>query len=131
MSNFLVKVGVNAVALWVASLVVSGVHLGDDADRVSSRILTIVIVAAIFGVVNAIVKPIAMILSIPAIILTIGLFTFVVNALMLQITAWIAKPLGLDFSLDNFFWSAVFAAVVITLVSLLANMLLPEHADRR
>ncbi|CCH79789.1 conserved membrane hypothetical protein [Nostocoides japonicum T1-X7] len=130
MSNFLVKVGVNAVALWVAALVVSGVHLGENADKTSTRILTIIVVAAIFGLVNAVVKPIATILSIPVIVLTLGLFTFVVNAFMLQITEWIAQPLGLDFTIDSFFWSAVFAAVVITLVSLLLNMLLPDHERR-
>ncbi len=129
MSSFLVKVGVNAVALWVAALVVSGVHLGDNADRPATRILTIVVVAAIFGLVNAVVKPVATILSIPAIVLTLGLFTFVVNAFMLQITEWIAAPLGLDFTIDHFWWSAIFAAVVITLVSLLLNMLLPERRD--
>ena len=132
MGNFLVKVGVNAIALWVAALVVSGVHLGENADKLSTRLLTIIVVAAIFGLVNAVIKPIATILSIPAIVLTLGLFTFIVNAFMLQITEWIAGPLGLDFSMDDFFWSAVFAAVVVTLVSLLLNMLLPDtdHARR-
>lgn len=126
MTNILIKIGVNAVALWVAALVVTGVHLGENADRLSTRLVTIIVVAAIFGVVNAVVKPVAKVLSFPAIILTLGLFTFIVNAFMLQITEWIAKPLHLDFTIDHFFWSAVMAAVVITLVSLVLNLVLPD-----
>lgn len=126
MQNVLIKVGVNAVALWVAALVVSGIHLGEDANKLSTRLLTIVVVAAVFGLVNAIVKPIATILSFPAIILTLGLFTFVVNAFMLQVTEWISDGLNLDFSIDEFFWDAIMAALVITLVSMLLNVLLPD-----
>lgn len=126
----LIKVGINAVALWVAALVVQGVRLGEDASKLSTRLLTIVLVAAVFGIVNAVVKPIATFFSFPAIVLTLGLFTFVVNAFMLQITEWVCHGLGLDFSIDHFFWNAVMAALVITLVSMLLNFLLPEHDNR-
>ncbi|GAA1804430.1 phage holin family protein [Nostocoides veronense] len=94
MQNMLIKVGVNAVALWVAALVVDGVRLGEDADKLSTRLLTILLVAVIFGVVNALVKPIAKVLSFPAIVLTLGLFTFIVNAFMLQITEWVCDALN-------------------------------------
>ncbi|GAA1751291.1 MAG TPA: phage holin family protein [Tetrasphaera sp.] len=126
MQNMLIKVGVNAVALWVAALVVNGVRLGEDADKLSTRLLTIVLVAIIFGVVNAVVKPIATFFSFPAIILTLGLFTFIVNAFMLQITEWICSALNLDFTIDHFFWNAVMAALVITLVSMVLNFVLPD-----
>ncbi len=126
MQNMLIKVGVNAVALWIAALVVDGVRLGEDADKLSNRLLTIVLVAAVFGVVNAVVKPIAKFLSFPAIVLTLGLFTFIVNAFMLQITEWIADSVGLDFSIDHFFWNAVMAALVITLVSMVLNVVMPD-----
>jgi putative membrane protein len=76
-----------------------------------------VLVALIFGVINAIVKPLAMFLSLPFIVLTLGLFMFVVNAFMLQITEWISDALGLSFFIDEFFWSAIWAALIITLVS--------------
>ena len=94
MQNTLIKVGINAVALWVAALVVSGVELGENAKALSTRLITIVLVAVVFGVVNAVVKPIATFLSFPAIVLTLGLFTFVVNAFMLQITEWISDGVG-------------------------------------
>jgi putative membrane protein len=119
-------VAVNGVALWVAALVIDGIHLGEGNGSVGSKALTIVLVALLFGVVNAVIKPIVKLLSLPFIVLTLGLFTFIVNAFMLQITEWIAKPLDLAFSIDEFFWDAVFGAVVITLVSWLLNVVLPE-----
>lgn len=127
MQNMLIKIGVNAVALWVAALVVSGIHLGEDADKLSTRLLTIVLVAVVFGVVNALVKPIAKVLSFPAIVLTLGLFTFIVNAFMLQITEWVCDAFNLDFTIDQFFWNAVMAALVITLVSMVLNFVLPDN----
>ena len=126
-----IKVLVNGVALWVAALVLSdGIHLGQRADSLSARLLTILFVAVVFGLVNAFVKPIAKLFSLPFIILTLGLFTLVVNALMLQITSWLAGALNLDFHVDSFFWDAILGALVITLVSLLLNILIPDGNDR-
>lgn len=124
--NLLIKVAVNAVALWVAALVVPGINLAEGSATWTSKTVTIVLVALVFGLVNAVIKPIAKILSFPAIVLTLGLFTFVVNAFMLQITEWISGPLGLSFSIDEFFWDAVFAAIIITLVSWVLSVILPE-----
>ncbi|QKE82982.1 phage holin family protein [Arthrobacter sp. NEB 688] len=126
MTNFLIRVGINAVALWVAALVVQGVNLAEDQVSTGRKILTVVLVALVFGLVNAVIKPIATFFSFPFIILTLGLFTFVVNALMLQITEWISNGLGLSFTIDDFFWDAVLAAVVITLVSWVLSVVLPE-----
>ncbi len=124
--NFVIKVAVNAVALWVAALVVSGVNLAETGTTWTSKVVTIVLVALLFGVVNAVIKPIAKLLSFPAIVLTLGLFTFIVNAFMLQITEWISDALGLSFTIQHFFWDAVFAAVIITLVSWMLSVILPE-----
>jgi putative membrane protein len=124
--NFLIRVAVNGVALWVAALVVDGIHLGEDGASLGSNVLSIVLVALLFGVINAFIKPVVKLLSLPFIILTLGLFTFLVNAFMLQITEWIADPLGLAFTIDEFFWDAVLAALVITLVSWVLNVILPD-----
>jgi putative membrane protein len=124
--NFLIKVAVNAVALWVAALVVSGVNLAENSATWTSKVVTIVLVALLFGLVNAVIKPIAKLLSFPAIVLTLGLFTFIVNAFMLQITEWISDAVGLSFTIRHFFWDAVFAAVIITLVSWVLSVVLPE-----
>jgi putative membrane protein len=124
--NFLIRVAVNGVALWVAALVVDGVDLAENESTFSTKVLTIFLVALVFGVLNAIIKPIATLLSLPFIVLTLGLFIFVVNAFMLQITEWISDWVGLSFTIDEFFWDAILAAVVITFVSWVLNVILPE-----
>jgi putative membrane protein len=130
MKTIAIKVLVNGVALWVAALVLSdGIHLGQRADSLSARLLTILFVAVVFGLVNALVKPIATLFSLPFIIVTLGLFTLVVNALMLQLTSWLAGALNLDFHVDSFFWDAILGALVITFVSMLLNVLLPDGKD--
>lgn len=129
MKSLAIKTLVNAVALWVAAIVVPGIMLGEKADALSTRLLSIVLVALVFGLVNAVLKPIVKFFSWPAIILTLGLFTWVVNALMLQVTSWLAGPLSLDFHVDSFFWSALGGALVISLVSMLLNLLLPDALE--
>ncbi|WP_265445179.1 phage holin family protein [Flexivirga meconopsidis] len=131
MQNFLIKTGVNAVALWIAALVVPGITLAQSGESTGAKVLTVIIAALIFGVINAIVKPIATFFSFPLIILTLGLFTFVVNALMLQILSWLSDPLGLAFHVDKFFWDAILGALVVSFVSLLINMLLPDQLETR
>jgi len=125
--HFLIKVAVNAVALWVAAWLIPGISFGDG--KFGSKFATVVLVAVVFGLVNAIVKPIAKLLSFPFIILTLGLFTFIVNAFMLQLTEWISGPLGLSFRIDHFFWDAVLGALVVTIVSIVLNWVLPDGDD--
>ena len=127
MKNFLIRVGVNGVALWVAALVLPGINLAEGDVGWGRKIWTIFFVAVIFGVVNAIIKPIAQLLSLPFIVLTLGLFIFIVNAFMLQLTEWVSGWLDLSFSIDQFFWDAVFGAIIITLVSWVLNVVLPEN----
>lgn len=126
MLGFLLKTVVNGIALWVAASVVDGISLGENDPDTSTRILTILLVALVFGVINAVVKPIANFLAFPAIVLTLGLFTLIVNAAMLWLTSWISEPLGLDFSVDSFFWAAVLGGIVITLVSMVLNVIVPD-----
>lgn len=128
MQNFLIRILVNALALWAAAGLISGISFGDD-QAWTAKIVTVVLVALVFGLVNAVIRPIAKVLSFPFIVLTLGLFTFIVNAFMLQITEWIAEPLGLAFTIDEFFWDAVLGAVIITLVSWLLSVVLPEDDD--
>jgi putative membrane protein len=125
--GFLIKVGVNAVALWVAAWLVPGITFGEG--KFGSKFATIVLVAVVFGIINAVVKPIAKLLSFPFIILTLGLFTFIVNAFMLQPTEWLADPLGLSFTIAHFFWDAVLGALIITIVSMVLGWVIPDHDD--
>lgn len=124
MREFLTKVVVNAVAVWVATLVVPGVTV--TGQGAAKTIGTLLIVGLIFGVVNAVIKPIVVLLSLPFYILTLGLFAFVVNALMLWLVAWLSESLRLSFSIDDFFWSAIGAAVVVTFVSMILNIVIPD-----
>ncbi|HQW75190.1 MAG TPA: phage holin family protein [Ornithinibacter sp.] len=126
MKNFLIRVGVNGVALWVAALVLPGINLAEGDLGWGCKLWTIFFVAVIFGIVNAVIKPIANLLSLPFIVLTLGLFIFVVNAFMLQLTEWVSGWLDLSFSIENFFWDAIFGAIIITLVSWVLNVVLPE-----
>ncbi len=129
MRSIATKVVVNGIALWVAALVVSGIQLGQEARALSARLLTILVVAVVFGLVNAFVKPVLRFFATPFIIVTLGLFTLVINALLLQLTSWFARALHLDFHVDHFFWDAVLGAIVITFVSMLLNLLLPDGGD--
>lgn len=129
MANLAVKIAVNAVALWVAAFLVGGITLAEDGSTFASRFTTVLLVAVLFGLINAVVKPIAKLLSFPAIVLTLGLFTFIVNAFMLQLTEWISEPLGLSFSIDQFFWDAVIGALIVTVVSMVLNFVIPDGDD--
>lgn len=126
MRSLAIKIAVNGIALWVAALVIPGIHLGENADQLSTRLITILLVAVLFGLINAFVKPIATFFSFPFIVLTLGLFTLVVNALMLEITSGLSHALGLDFDVEHFFWDSVLGAIVITLVSMVLNLILPD-----
>ena len=116
----------NAVAIWVAAYLLDGIQIGGDGSRF---FLTLLGVAVVFGVLNAVVKPILKLLSLPLIVLSLGLFLFILNALMLSLTSWLAGAIGLDFHVDSFFWDAVLGAIIISAVSLVVDMLLPDVRD--
>lgn len=120
MKDLAVRLGINAAALWVAAAVVGGIELnkgsGEDRGSWADRAVTLLIVAAIFATVNAVVKPIATLIGLPLIVLTIGLFIFVINALMLLLTSVISDALDVPFHVEDFS-SALLGALVITLVS--------------
>jgi len=128
MKNLLIKLIANMIALAIASWLVGGITL--EGSTTSRRVLALVIVAAIFGAVNAVVKPVAKLLSLPFIILTLGLLIFVINALMLMLTSWITGELDVQFHVDGF-GSALLGALVITVVSMLLNLILPDEAELR
>lgn len=121
--NFLLKVLAHAAGLAVATWLLDGITLTGDSDN--DRVLTLVIVAVIFGVVDSFVAPVVKVLALPFIILTLGLFLLVVNALMLMFTSWIAGQVGLGFEVDGFL-TAVLGAIVITLVGWVAHLVLPD-----
>ena len=126
--RFLVRVLAGALALAAAAWLIDGISVGPGTT--GERLLTLLAVAVIFGLVNAIVRPIARLISLPLLILTLGLFTFVVNALMLLLTAWIGSWFDLAFEVDVF-WSALLGALVISVVTFVINVLLPDKYEGR
>jgi putative membrane protein len=126
MKSFAIKVLVNGVALWVAAQLVQGINFAVDKTSTSSQLVTILWVALIFGVLNALIKPVITILSLPVIILTLGLFTLIVNAAMLELTSWVAPHFHLAFHVDQFFWDAVIGSIIISVVSMILNAVLPD-----
>lgn len=125
--NFLLRIiatGLGfAVALWLIpgfGLLQANVSIGLDRDT-GTAALAVGLLALVFGLINAIVRPVVSLLSLPITCLTLGLFTLVINAGMLALTAWLSNLL-FPFQLEiSGFWAALFAAVVISLVSALAN----------
>ncbi|HPY25895.1 MAG: putative rane protein [Actinomycetota bacterium] len=122
MGSFLLRTAVIGLALWVVTLIVPGIEfVGGDTSL--QRVGIVLVVAAIFGLVNAIIKPIVQILSIPLYILTLGLFHVVINALMLWITAWITEhTTHWGLYIDQFWWTAIWAAIILSLVGWVFSM---------
>jgi putative membrane protein len=130
--RFLVRILVNALALAAAVLLLPGVTIsGSDSLAASigdtpATLVAYACIALVFGVVNAFVKPIVSFVSTPLTCLTLGLFSIIVNALMLVLTAWLSEFTPFVLSIDTFFWSAVLAAIVVAVVSALLGWLLPD-----
>ena len=120
--SFLIRCLVNAAALWVATRIVPGVTY-------SGGWVPILGVALLFGFLNAFIRPIAKFLTFPLIILTLGIFSFVVNGLMLWLTSALSGVLDLGFHVSGF-WAAFFGALVVSIVSTLLSMLIIEKPDR-
>ncbi|MCK7623338.1 phage holin family protein [Streptomyces sp. RS10V-4] len=124
MKHFLVKTLANAAALAVAIWLLKGITLtGENTGR---KVLTLILVALIFGLVNFLVKPVVKVLSFPLFVLTLGLITLVVNALMLLLTSWLAGKAALAFHVDGF-WTALLGGVIISIVSWAMHVVLPDE----
>jgi putative membrane protein len=115
---FLVRWLVNAAALWVATAIVPGVSY-------SGGPLPLLGVALVFGVVNAVIRPVAKILTFPIIILTLGIFALVINGLMLMLTSALSSALGLGFHVRGF-WAAFWGALVVSLVSTILSLFIRD-----
>ncbi|MGJ6980578.1 phage holin family protein [Aestuariimicrobium soli] len=117
---------INVVALLAAVWLVGGIWLTGDTQ---TKVIAVAIVAVIFGVVNALIKPLLQVISLPFIILTLGLFSFVVNAAMLKLTGWVAAQVGLGFHVGS--WaSALWGAVIVALASWAAGLVFTDDRKR-
>ena len=123
MVRFLSWLVTTALALAVATLLIDGIYFDGPVhgqEEIRHKLVPLLLVALILGVVTSFVKPILTILSIPFIIVTLGLFLVVINAAMLKLTSWLADKLDIGFHVEGF-WPAVGGAVVITVVTWIAD----------
>jgi putative membrane protein len=123
MRNLLLRLVINAIALFAAT------QVGIPGLRFDGDWKTIVVVAFIFGLVNALIRPLLALLTCPLILLTLGLFTLVINALMLALTGWLAQQFNLGFTVDGF-WAAFVGALVVSLVSWALTLVTGEERER-
>jgi putative membrane protein len=122
--RILIKLVVTAVAVWLATLLVPGIHL--HAHTTAGKVTTLGVVALIFGVINAVLKPIAKTIGCLAYAITLGLISIVVNGLLFWLTSWVAHKLSVPFHIDGFV-PAVLGALIVGVVSWLLSLAL----DRR
>ncbi|NLV78784.1 MAG: phage holin family protein [Rhodococcus sp.] len=128
MISLILRLIINAVGLWLAARLVSGIVLTgvDGGEFTVDTALALLLVALIFTVINALVKPIVKLLSLPLVILTLGLFTLVINALMLWLTSWVSGQIDGALSIDGF-WAAFWGAVIISIVNLVLGLIVPDR----
>ncbi|MFD6613073.1 phage holin family protein [Micromonospora sp. NBRC 110037] len=126
--GFLIRLAITAVALWIATLIVPGVEV--SGRNTGNNVLTLIVVALVFGVVNAVLKPLIKVFGCVFYLLTLGLFALVVNALLFLLTDWIAGLLKLPFHVDGF-WAAFWGAIVVAVVSWLISVVVPDRLENR
>lgn len=127
--RFLTWLLTNAAALALAAALFEGISFGGPDQgqaEITEKLLPLLLVSVILGVVTSFVKPVLQILSIPLIILTLGLFLLVINALMLMFVGWLAGVLDIGFHVDGF-WTAVGGSIVITIATWVLDGLLGDH----
>jgi putative membrane protein len=125
--GILIRLVITAVSLWITTLVVGGIRL--TTDSVPSKIGTLLAVAIIFGIINAVLRPIIKTVGCGLYVLTLGLISLVVNGLLFLLTSWIAGKFDLPFHVDNFWPSALFGALLVGIVSWILNALVPDGGD--
>lgn len=116
-----------AFALWLASVWVDKIDIVSPEDQgTGAKIVVLLAVAVVFTVVNTFVKPLVNLLSLPLVVLTLGLFLLVVNALMLWLTAWITEATDYGLRIEGF-WAAFVGAIIITVVNWVLGILVPGN----
>ncbi|MEO7146297.1 MAG: phage holin family protein [Terrimesophilobacter sp.] len=132
MSRFLIRLLINAVALWLTTIIVTGVTVTAFAPNDSfAVVVTYLMVALIFGIVNSIIGNLIRIVAFPLYILTLGLIALVVNALLLLLVSWISGLIGFGLHVENFLWAGVLGALVLAVLSWLIGILLRPIVGRR
>lgn len=122
--GIIIRLAISAIALWISTLVIDGITV--DTDSLPGKVGTLLTVAAIFGLVNAILRPLIKTVGCAFYLLTLGLVAILVNGLLFLLTSWIAGQFDLPFHVDDFWPSAVLGALLVGIVSWVLNMLVPD-----
>jgi putative membrane protein len=123
-----IRIVVIMVSLWVATALIDGIDVGGGTT--GERLGTLLAVAIIFGVVNAVLKPLIKIIGCPLYIITLGLVGLVVNALLFMLVGYLSGVLGLPFLVDGF-WAAFWGAIVVAVVGFVIHLVIPDQLDQR
>lgn len=127
--RFLLRLIVNALALWLTTLIVSGVTVHPYAPDTTATVLTYLLIALIFGLVNAIVGTVIRVVAFPLYILTLGLISLLVNAFLLFIVSWISDAMGFGLHIEGFWWGVLGALVLGIIAWLLGLLIRPVSRD--
>jgi len=130
MFKLLLRLAINAVALWVAVNGIPGVFGGVPGIAGPRDVTSIVALAFIFGLVNALLRPLLTLLTCPLLILTLGLGTLLINTLLFWLSGLIGQQFGVGFTVDGF-WSAFLGALVVSVVSIVLSVFVPDDRERR
>ena len=117
--KLIVRIIINALAIWITSLLLSGFIF-------SGNIVSLLIVGVIFGLINALVRPIVKLLTLPINLATLGLFTLIINTLMLLLTVWLSDSLSLEGGMFQSFLTAFLGAIIISIISTILSWFLPD-----
>jgi putative membrane protein len=124
--GILIRLVISAVALWISTLVFSGIQVEGDAVK---KVGTLLLVAAIFGIVNAVLRPIIKVFGCWAYVLTLGIVALVVNGALFLLTSWLAGKLGLPFHVDKFWPTAVLGALLVSVISWVLSIAVPDKSE--
>jgi putative membrane protein len=124
--RFVIRVIVSSLAMWVVDWLFDGIYVTGNKDSTLNEILTYVVIGAIIAVINTFVAPIIKLLAIPFYIITLGLIGLLINAGLLELVAWISTALPVTLHIDEFWWTAIWAALILSIVTMLLNAILPD-----
>jgi putative membrane protein len=127
MTRFFIRWIINAVALYAAILLVDGIEL---TTTLNDQWIAVFLLALVFGLLNALVRPLLMVMACPLIVLTLGLGTLLINTLLFYLTGWIGRQFGWGFTVDSFL-AAFLGALVVSVISFVLNLLLKDEPQRR
>ena len=118
---------VSALSLGLATWILPGIKL-DYAGEPAGAAITMLIVAAIFGLVNALIKPLFVFVTSPLLLVTLGLFLLIINAALLMLTSWVCAQFGVPWGVDGF-WNAVLGALIVSIISFVLNSFVGRRGE--